>query len=192
MKGSSALLISGDMPIRKPSGMATMHREQIAEGRRGRSNSRAGCRAPCRSAPCRRTAASRCSQSFAPTSSGPGIADLPCVAVSPISLAYSGRHGGDRQPSSAWRDARCRGRRRTARSRRGRRGERREEVIARDSLRSSSRRRPGPIPRDLLDRSLSPDLHEPSPRRSPRGYGSRPFAGTTARTKLRRPLTTPS
>src|SRR6266850_2238687 len=30
------------------------------------------------------------SQSFAPTSSGPGIADLPCVAVTPISLAYSG------------------------------------------------------------------------------------------------------
>src|SRR4029450_9386045 len=31
-----------------------------------------------------------CSHSLAPTSSGPGIADLPCVAVSPISLAYSG------------------------------------------------------------------------------------------------------
>ena len=31
-----------------------------------------------------------CSHSFAPTSSGPGIADLPWVAVTPISLAYSG------------------------------------------------------------------------------------------------------
>src|SRR4029077_13354286 len=31
-----------------------------------------------------------CSHSLAPTSSGPGIADLPCVAVTPISLAYSG------------------------------------------------------------------------------------------------------
>src|SRR5882724_10715914 len=31
-----------------------------------------------------------CSQSFAPTSNGPGMADLPCVAVAPISLAYSG------------------------------------------------------------------------------------------------------
>src|SRR4029078_4430275 len=30
------------------------------------------------------------SQSLRPTSNGPGIADLPCVAVSPISLAYSG------------------------------------------------------------------------------------------------------
>src|SRR6476646_3117695 len=30
------------------------------------------------------------SHNFAPTSSGPGIADLPWVAVSPISLAYSG------------------------------------------------------------------------------------------------------
>src|SRR3954470_7942708 len=30
------------------------------------------------------------SQSFAPTSNGPGMADLPCVAVRPISLAYSG------------------------------------------------------------------------------------------------------
>src|ERR1044072_5843165 len=32
----------------------------------------------------------RCSHSLAPTSPGPGIADLPCVAVTPISLAYSG------------------------------------------------------------------------------------------------------
>src|ERR1700756_1312075 len=31
-----------------------------------------------------------CSQSLAPTSPGPGIADLPCVAVMPISFAYSG------------------------------------------------------------------------------------------------------
>src|ERR1043165_6456715 len=31
-----------------------------------------------------------CSQSFAPTSAGPGIADLPCVAVTPINFAYSG------------------------------------------------------------------------------------------------------
>src|SRR5688572_27973402 len=31
-----------------------------------------------------------CSQSCAPTSIGPGIADLPCVAVNPISFAYSG------------------------------------------------------------------------------------------------------
>src|SRR4051812_8712165 len=31
-----------------------------------------------------------CSHNFAPTSAGPGIADLPCVAVSPISLAHSG------------------------------------------------------------------------------------------------------
>src|SRR6185369_5744824 len=31
-----------------------------------------------------------CSHNFAPTSSGPGIADLPWVAVRPISLAYSG------------------------------------------------------------------------------------------------------
>src|SRR6266404_2708640 len=30
------------------------------------------------------------SHNFAPTSSGPGIADLPWVAVRPISLAYSG------------------------------------------------------------------------------------------------------
>src|SRR6476660_7235716 len=32
----------------------------------------------------------RCSQILAPTSAGPGIADLPCVAVTPISFAYSG------------------------------------------------------------------------------------------------------
>src|SRR3981189_892959 len=32
----------------------------------------------------------KCSHSLAPTSSGPGIADLPAVAVNPISLAYSG------------------------------------------------------------------------------------------------------
>src|ERR1700736_3121088 len=31
-----------------------------------------------------------CSHNFAPTSSGPGIADLPWVAVTPINLAYSG------------------------------------------------------------------------------------------------------
>src|ERR1041384_7486841 len=31
-----------------------------------------------------------CSHSLALTSRGPGIADLPCVAVTPISLAYSG------------------------------------------------------------------------------------------------------
>src|SRR5215204_3941113 len=31
-----------------------------------------------------------CSNNFAPTSSGPGMADLPWVAVAPISLAYSG------------------------------------------------------------------------------------------------------
>src|SRR6476469_7330459 len=30
------------------------------------------------------------SQSLPPTSNGPGIADLPCVAVSPISLEYPG------------------------------------------------------------------------------------------------------
>ena len=38
---------------------------------------RAGCRCPCRSGRCRRTGSCRCSHSFAPTSSGPGIADLP-------------------------------------------------------------------------------------------------------------------
>src|SRR5581483_2948207 len=32
----------------------------------------------------------RCSQILAPTSSGPGTADIPCVAVAPISRAYSG------------------------------------------------------------------------------------------------------
>src|SRR5437763_11873982 len=32
----------------------------------------------------------RCSHNLAPTSDGPGIADLPWVAVAPISLAYSG------------------------------------------------------------------------------------------------------
>src|SRR5215475_1104612 len=31
-----------------------------------------------------------CSHNFAPTSDGPGIADLPWVAVAPISFAYSG------------------------------------------------------------------------------------------------------
>jgi hypothetical protein len=32
---------------------------------------------------------------LAPTSDGPGIADLPCVAVSPISFAYSGLIAAD-------------------------------------------------------------------------------------------------
>ena len=71
------------------------HREQIAEADAARWNSRAGCRGPCRSARCRRTAASRCSHNLAPTSSGPGIADLPCGRGQPHQLGVFRRHIGD-------------------------------------------------------------------------------------------------
>ena len=90
MKGSSARLISGDMPIRKPSGMRHHDGEQIADARHAQARRRAGCRGPCRWGLGRRMASSGAATASRPTSSGPGIADLPWVAVSAHQLGVLG------------------------------------------------------------------------------------------------------
>ena len=90
MKGSSALEISGDMPIRKPSGMATSTASAKPSSTRAAANRRAGCRCPCRWGRCRRTGRADGPRVVRRRRAGRASRICPASTCWPISSAYSG------------------------------------------------------------------------------------------------------